>query len=192
MKKTNLVLVASFLLLSTLIFMGLRFNAGSGITMDGKYTYSGVITFNYRAEDGGRTLLPSKTESDTLGGSASDTLYSDVFRNKGHTAIQLVIDSTKQDLHAIVKIQTALQGGVIPSAVPESHFIDQYWVSFDSGDVYIDCVVKTSPDSITCGGITPVIQLPLLDSQLFRLVVIPTVLNDSTFTFSGKLLLKEY
>lgn len=189
MKKLNRILLVAVLFFGSLTLLSLRFNATIGIMMDGKRTYTGPITFNYRAEAGGRTLLDRRTESDTLS-IVTDTLYSDIMRSKGYNAVQFRIDSTRNPVRAIVKIQTALQGGVIPSAVPESDFKDAYWVPYDSLDTMIDCLVQSEPDSFTSGGTTPVVRLPFID-QLFRVVVIPLAANDSVFTFSGKILMKE-
>ena len=186
MKK--LLVLISFLLLasSQLIAGNVRFNAASGRMVEGKNTWVGYLTWNKTVNTGSDSLFTSGKTYGTIVG-AKDTLYTDSFRNKGVTNLQLRITSGTT-VRLKVVIQVANSAGEAYT-MEDSDFENAYWLVDGTG--IIGCAVSTSEDSVVATGNTTTIGIPLLGGELFRVLVYSSSQQSGNTKIEIAAILKE-
>ena len=169
MKLLKMLILWS-LALSQLVLAQGRYNPAYTSLRDGKSTYYGRMTWNKKVQTGSDSLFASGKTSPVLVG-ASDSLYSDVYRNRGYTNMQVIISGGTTN-RIVVEVLGANGSNHAATAVPDSLFKTMYWLKVGTG--VTGSIISTAIDSITSAGVSAPITVPLLDSQYFKVLAYTT------------------
>lgn len=164
-----------------------RYNPAYGTSQDGKITYYGRMTWNKKIQGGDDSLYTVGATSPSFFG-ASDTLISDVYRNKGYTSMQLILSGGTTN-HIVVEVLGANGSNHSASTVPDSLFKTLYWLKTGTG--ITGSIVSTSLDSIVLATVSAPMVVPLLDAQYFKVLAYSTVLQSGNPTFNIDLFLRS-
>ena len=164
-----------------------RYNPAYGSSQDGKTVFYGRMTWNKKIKAGADSLYAVGATSPFFFG-ASDTLVSDVYRNKGYTNMQLVLSGGTTD-HIVVEVLGANGSNHAATAVPDSLFKTMYWLKAGTG--ITGSIISTSLDSIIAATVTAPITVPLLDAQYFKVLTYSTALQSGNPTFNIDLFLRS-
>lgn len=168
MKKLTLLLLAlvSYIMIQSAFAQG-RYNPAYTSLRDGARIYYGRMTWNKKVQVGSDSLFTIGKTSPIIVG-AKDTLYSDVYRNRGYTNMQVILSGGTTNRLKVV-VLGANGSSHAATAIPDSLFQNMYWLTAGVG--VTGSIVSTSEDSIIDVCVTAPIVVPLLDAQYFKILV---------------------
>jgi len=150
-------------------------------------SYSQTITWHKKIVTGSDSLYAIGTTGPQICNN-KDSLFSDVFYNHGRSNVQFDIQKDTSGVNAFtvyIEVLTANAGDNSVRAIPDSMFKTAYWLKKGTG--LAANVVSTSKDSIITIGETGTIQLPLLDAEWFKFLVISSPLQTDRNVVKGYL-----
>lgn len=150
-------------------------------------SYSQTITWHKKIVTGSDSLYAIGTTDPQICND-KDSLFSDVFYNHGRNNVQFNIQDDTSGVDAFtvyIEVLTANAGDNSVRAIPDSMFKTAYWLKKGTG--LAANVVSTSKDSIITIGETGTIQLPLLDAEWFKFLVISSPLQTDRNVVKGYL-----
>jgi hypothetical protein len=150
-------------------------------------SYSQTITWHKKIVTGSDSLYAIGTTDPQICND-KDSLFSDVFYNHGRSNVQFDIQEDTSGVDAFtvyIEVLTANAGDNSVRAIPDSMFKTAYWLKKGTG--LAANVVSTSKDSIITIGETGTIQLPLLDAEWFKFLVISSPLQTDRNVVKGYL-----
>ena len=165
-----------------------RLNPATPKTRDGALVWDDDITWHKKIQTGSDSVYTFQTESAVIVG-ASDTLYSDCFRNKDVISLQPIL-SGGTTVSIYVVIQTANSGTNHPAIMPDSLFKDTYWLVKGTG--IANCYAKTSSSVFAENTVQTVpINVPALGCGLFRILVYSSGTQSGNTSIRIPAILKE-
>ena len=166
-----------------------QFNPAHGTIVDGKETFSKAMSWYKKVQTGTDSLYTNNQTtaiSPVLVG-ASDSLFSDVYKNKGNCNMQVTLTGG-----STVRTVVEVRGSNAPeygSGVPAAGFKTMYWLK--SGTGVTGSIVSTSLDSITAAGTSAPIIVPLLGARYFDVLVYTTAQQSGNTVVDIDLIMKE-
>jgi len=182
MKKVFLFLIIVFTIYSMVNAQTQRpaFNRGVRTIQ----AWSQDIAWHKRTSNGNDTTF-TRGETDGSIRGASDSLFSDIYFNYGRNNVQFDIqaDASASAFTVNIEVLTANAGDYAATDIPDSLFKTAYWLKKGTG--ITGNIVSLTEDSITTVGVTGTIQIPLLDAEWFKFLVVSSNVHADTNVVNG-------
>jgi hypothetical protein len=122
---------------------------------------------------------------------ASDSLYSVIYPVDGDVSISFQTNEAATTSRYWFVIQAANRSTVSYYDIPDSNWVDTYWVHY-AGSGADSCYVETVKDSITSNDVKTIpIDVPILGYDAIRFKVFSTTKQNGNTTLWGQIVRTE-